>query len=96
MPGGTRVVYASRRGGTFNIAITDLVTLETSLITQGRSSDESPVYSPDGRKIAFSSTRSYGGRRETQIFVVDVDGANLKQLTSAGNNYSPAWSRARQ
>ncbi len=29
-PDGTRLVYASRRGGTFNIAITDLVTLETS------------------------------------------------------------------
>ena len=94
-PDGTRLVYASRRGGTFNIAITDLVTLETSLVTQGRSSDESPVYSPDGRKIAFASTRSYGSRRETQVFVVDVDGANLKQLTREGNNYSPAWSRRR-
>ena len=92
-PDGTRLVYASRRGPTFNIAITDLVTLETSLVTGGRSSDESPVYSPDGRKIAFSSTRSYGSRRETQIYVVDVDGANLKQLTREGNNYSPAWSR---
>ena len=92
-PDGTRVVYASRRGGTFNIAITDLVTLETSLITSGRSSDESPVYSPDGRKIAFASARSYSRRRETQIYVVDVDGANLKQLTREGNNYSPTWSR---
>ncbi len=94
-PDGTRLAYASRQGGTFNIAITDLVTLETSLITAGRSSDESPVYSPDGRKIAFASTRSYGNRRETQIYVVDVDGANLKQLTREGNNYAPAWSRRR-
>ncbi|MFQ5349833.1 MAG: Tol-Pal system beta propeller repeat protein TolB [Thermoanaerobaculia bacterium] len=94
-PDGTRLAYASRRRGTFNIAITDLVTLETSLVTAGRSSDESPVYSPDGRKIAFASTRSYRRRRETQVYVVDVDGANLKQLTSEGNNYSPAWSRRR-
>jgi TolB protein len=94
-PDGTRLVYASRRGGTFNIAITDLVTLETSLVTGGRSSDESPVYSPDGRKIAFASTRNYGRRRETQIYVVDVDGANLKQLTREGNNYAPAWSSSR-
>ena len=94
-PDGTRLVYASRRSGTFNIAITDLVTLETSLITAGRSSDESPVYSPDGRKIAFASSRSYGRRRETQVYVVDVDGANLKQLTREGNNYAPAWSARR-
>ncbi len=94
-PDGTRLAYATRRGGTFNIAITDLVTLETSLVTAGRSSDESPVYSPDGRKIAFASTRTYGRRRETQVYVVDVDGANLKQLTREGNNYAPAWSRRR-
>ncbi len=94
-PDGTRLVYASRRSGSFNIAITDLVTLETSLITSGRSNDESPTYSPDGRKIAFASSRSYSRRRETQIYVVDVDGANLKQLTSEGNNYAPAWSRRR-
>ena len=94
-PDGTRLVYASRRNGTFNIAVTDLVTLETSLITAGRSNDESPVYSPDGRKIAFASSRSYSRRRETQVYVVDIDGANLKQLTSEGNNYAPAWSRRR-
>ena len=94
-PDGTRLAYASRRGASFNIAITDLVTLETSLVTSGRSNDESPVYSPDGRKIAFASSRTYSRRRETQIYVVDVDGANLKQLTSEGNNYAPAWSRRR-
>ena len=94
-PDGTRLAYASRQGGTFNITVTDLVTLESSLITRGRSSDESPVYSPDGRKLAFASTRSYGRRRETQIYVVDIDGANLKQLTREGNNYAPAWSRRR-
>ena len=90
-PDGTRLVYASRRGGTFNIAASDLVTLESFLLTSGRSSDESPTYSPDGRKIAFASTRSYGRRRETQIYVVDVDGANLRQLTREGNNYAPSW-----
>ncbi len=68
------------------------MTLETSYLTGGSSSDESPTYSPDGRKIAFASTRSYGSRRETQIYVVDVDGANLRQLTREGNNYAPSWS----
>jgi hypothetical protein len=29
----------------------------------------------------------------TQIVVTNVDGSNMRTLTSAGNNYSPAWSK---
>jgi len=42
-----------------------------------------PVYSPDGKKIAFESN--------CQIWVMDADGGNLKQLTQEGGT-SPAWS----
>jgi TolB protein len=51
--------------------------------------DENPVWSPDGRKIAFSSDRR--GRKD--IYVVDVDGRNLRRLTEGfGNCSNPAWS----
>jgi Tol biopolymer transport system component len=42
-----------------------------------------PIFSPDGKKIAFISTGWYF--RNGNIFLVDVDGQNLKQLTKYGD-----------
>jgi Tol biopolymer transport system component len=52
--------------------------------------EEEPVWSPDGSKIAFASDAS--GRFE--IYVVETDGTALVQLTSspAGERRDPAWS----
>jgi TolB protein len=48
-----------------------------------------PSASPDGRHIAFASTRS----GEPQIFVMNTDGSQVKQLTSdKGGNVTPSWS----
>ena len=50
----------------------------------------SPAYSPDGKRIAFSSNRT--GVR--QVWVADADGANPMALTNftAGVAGSPKWS----
>ncbi len=45
--------------------------------------DASPVWSPDGGKIAFSSTR--GG--EENVWIMDRDGGNITQLTKKGGMY---------
>jgi Tol biopolymer transport system component len=46
--------------------------------------------SPDGSRIAFSSNRGGGF---PQIWVVDTDGGNLRQLTTGGTgHYQPRWS----
>jgi TolB protein len=51
-------------------------------------SDESPSWSPNARKLVFSSTR----RGRADLYVIDRDGSNLRRLTrSVGNNTSPAW-----
>jgi TolB protein len=51
-------------------------------------SDESPSWSPDSRKIAFSSTR----RGRADIYVTDLRGRELWRLTQkAGDNIQPNW-----
>ena len=48
-----------------------------------------PVWSPDGGKIAFSSDRD----GDVEMYVVDVDGANVRRLTNSdGEDWFPAWS----
>ena len=46
-------------------------------ITDGIGSNESPAFSPNGRHLAFTSTRA----GKEQIFVIDRDGKNLRQIT---------------
>ncbi len=92
-PDGTRIVYASRRRGVFDIAISDVVTLESRLLTTSGGSHETPSFSPDGRKIVFASKRSSSQQSETEIFVMDANGSNIRQLTNQGNNSAPEWSR---
>lgn len=46
-----------------------------------KSDDIDPTWSPDGSKIAFASARN-GAR---QLFVMDADGSNVRQLTHMDN-----------
>ncbi len=65
-----------------------------ALTASGRLADNlSPTYSPDGRRVAFVSTRA----GNAQIYVMDADGANQRALDLAagpgtGNSYAPDWS----
>jgi TolB protein len=59
-----------------------------------------PDWSPDGRRIAVASYRDRVGRTcfqecslNSEIYVVDADGGNLRRLTtSVANEASPTWS----
>jgi TolB protein len=83
------IAYAARTGPGYDIKIYDFSTGETHRITDGIGTNESPAFSPNGRHIAFTSTRS----GKSEIFTVDRDGNNLRQITRDGNNKFPNWSR---
>jgi TolB protein len=83
------IAFSARTGPGFDIKILNIGTGETRQITFGEGTNESPAWSPNGRHLAFMSTRA--GR--SQIFTVDRDGKNLRQLTRDGNNQTPAWSQ---
>jgi len=83
------IAFAARTGPGFDIKILGIASGETRQITFGEGTNESPAWSPNGRHLAFSSTRA--GR--TQVFTVDRDGRNLRQITRDGNNTTPNWSQ---
>ena len=83
------IAFSARSGPGFDIKILNIGTGETRQITFGEGTNESPAWSPNGRHLAFMSTRA--GR--SQIFTVDRDGRNLRQITKDGNNQTPNWSQ---
>jgi TolB-like protein len=52
-----------------------------------------PIFAPDGSKIAFGSNRSLNDRREANIWIMNADGSNPKQLTdNTAFESDPNWS----
>jgi TolB protein len=70
----------------------DVGTRKVDQLTDG-ASNESPTVAPNGRHIAFVTTR--WGKGE-QIAVMNLDGKNVRQVTFVGNNRYPSWSASPQ
>lgn len=91
---GNRLVYTQMSGGTpvYRIAVTAASSQKAQpvkLLASTRE-DQSPRYSPDGKKIAFQSDRS----GNSEIWIGDSEGQNLTQLTFFGKGQAgtPQWS----
>ncbi len=82
------IAFAARTGPGNDIKIIDVATGTVRQLTFGEGTNESPAFAPNGRHLAFMSTRS----GKSQIFTIARDGKDLHQLTRAGNNYQPNWS----
>lgn len=87
-PPFNEIAFAARTGPGYDIKIYDLASGTTRQVTFGEGTNESPAYAPNGRHLAFTSTRA--GR--VQVFTIGRDGRGLKQITREGDNYTPAWS----
>jgi len=59
-------------------------------LTSAEGNDLSPVYSPDGRRIAFESNRD----GNTEIYVMNADGSNQRNVSNfpGAADHGPVWS----
>ncbi len=61
-------------------------------LTDDKTGNFSPVFSPDGRSIAFTSARDHAGAPGVDLYLMNVDGTNVTRLTFQNGvaNY-PSW-----
>jgi TolB protein len=87
-PTGDRIVYVSRVENIFDLYVLNLRKNQIVKLTESNARNESPSWSSDGRHIVFTSNLS----GLLQLYAIDYDGANLRRLTSKGNNKLADWS----
>jgi Tol biopolymer transport system component len=63
--------YKATRGLPFNLMMVDLDGSNMEQITYDTMFDAFPMFSPDGKKIIFSSNRNNNGSRDTNLFIAD-------------------------
>lgn len=83
------IAYTARTGPGNDIKVIEMATRQVRQLTTGEGTNESPAFAPNGRHLAFTSTRS--GKK--QVFTIARDGRDLRQITKTGNNEQPDWSR---
>ncbi len=105
-PTGDKIVFTSLRSGDLELYTMDIDGSNVKQITSGLGYDGGAFFSPDGSKLVFRSSRPQTDEEiaeykellaqglvmptEMEIYVCDVDGSNLKQVTNLGKaNWAP-------
>jgi TolB protein len=89
-PDNSRIAFASlgRNGWDIRMYSLELGRLVSFPAGTAGGSNQSPAWSGDGTKVAFSSSRS----GDSEIWVADASGGNVRSVTSfRGPNIAPAW-----
>jgi TolB protein len=95
--GDRRIAFMSLRDGNWNIYVAHPDGANVQRLTFGPSTWQytSPVFSPDGSRIAFEADSSaFCGAFYSDIYVIKSDGTSLKNLTanSGPADFSLCWS----
>jgi TolB protein len=85
---GARVLaYTTRDGGNFDIVTLDLDSKKMTRITQDEGNNEEPSFAPNGRAIAFASTRSGA----PGVYIANADGTGKAVRVWSGSATSIDW-----
>ena len=83
------ILFQTDRDGAYEIYIMNPDGTQPTNLTNNPAPDISPVWSPDGTKIAFQTLRD----GNWEIYVMGADGSNPTNLSNDSSpDYSPAWS----
>ncbi|MDH4093338.1 MAG: Tol-Pal system beta propeller repeat protein TolB [Betaproteobacteria bacterium] len=86
-PDGRSLAYVTRNGGRFQVALLDLGTRQSLVLTDS-DLDESPSFAPNGRQILLATILNGRG----VLTAVSSDGRVKQRLTlSAGDVREPSW-----
>ncbi|HEX7297295.1 MAG TPA: hypothetical protein VF251_16205, partial [Pyrinomonadaceae bacterium] len=89
-PDSKTILYQSKVAQDhYDIFVYSVETGQSRNVTNHKSFNADPSFSPDGKQIVFVSTRDATG----EVYSINVDGTNLKRLTfDAGSESHPAFS----
>ncbi len=88
-PDGRSFVFSSKHGGDWDLFLMQNGVQTNLTATLGE--DDKADWSPDGKQILFTSKR--GDLRWADIFVMNADGTNVRDLTNTDEDErEPAWS----
>src|SRR5205823_753856 len=97
-PSGQRVAWVSERDGNLEIYSMNADGSDPRRLTNDFALDDHPAWSPDGKRLVFTSTRQASGKPGqgwNALYVMNADGSGVKRLSPPGvTDYSPAWSPA--
>ncbi len=85
-PDGTRILFITTIGDDTAVASMNLEGTERRILYDGIGNEWAASFSPDGEFIIV--TASVDG--EDQLFLMEADGSNVQQITSAGGAYA-SW-----
>ena len=93
-PNGRQIVFHSYRDDDRKpeIYVMDANGKNQWRLTDHPSIDADPDWSPDGTRIAFISDRNFDEDHVLNIFVMDTDGGNVRQVTDTFFAQRPKWS----
>jgi Tol biopolymer transport system component len=85
-PDGSRIAFASKREGSFDIYSMSADGRETQRLTREAVDESDPSWSPDGERLVFS-------RAPGDLYLMNADGTNVRPLvTGEASDTQPAWS----